>query len=392
MSRSDPARRGFRVTGIDETAAATLTVSQDGQTLRLAAHGDWVVRGLGAVDAQLRGLNLPRGVRAEFDLSDIDKADTTGAWLIERTRMAIKDAGSVTLKGAPTALGQLLDQVAHAYAEAETVPPKRLSLLSSLEGLGRGLVGSVNEGLHILSFTGRTIHAMLRWTYMPQRIRITPIIYHMEQVGLNAVPIISLISFLIGAVLAFLGSDMLREFGAQVYTVALVSFAFLREFGVLLTAIMLAGRSGSAFTAQIGSMKGREEIDAMSALGLDYVELLVVPRVIAMIICLPMLTFLADIMGLIGGGVVLFAFEGISPAQYFIRLENVTEIQHFNVGMIKSVFFAAAIAIIGCYQGLKVEGSAESVGQRTTLSVVEAIFTVIVLDALFAIYFIEIDY
>lgn len=380
------------MTGIAETGAAALSVSQDGQTLRLAAHGDWVVRSLGPVDAQLRALTIPRGVRAEFDLSDIDKADTTGAWLIERTRMAMDEAGSITLKGAPTALAQLLEQVGNAYAETETQPPKPLSLIASVEGLGRGLVESIQEGLHILSFTGRTIHSILRWTYRPKRIRVTPIVYHMEQVGLNAVPIIALISFLIGAVLAFLGSDMLREFGAQVYTVALVSFAFLREFGVLLTAIMLAGRSGSAFTAQIGSMKGREEIDAMSALGLDYVELLVVPRVVAMIICLPMLTFLADIMGLLGGGVVLFAFDGISPEQYFTRLENVTEIQHFNVGLIKSVFFAAAIAIIGCYQGLKVEGSAESVGQRTTLSVVQAIFTVIVLDALFAIYFIQIDY
>ncbi len=378
--------------GTDEMSTAALSVSQDGQALVLKAHGDWVVRTLSAVDQQLRELSIPRGVRAEFDLSDIDRADTTGAWLIERTRLALHDAGSVTLTGAPSGLDQLLDQVSNAYADTDTLPPRGLSILNSIEGLGRGLVGAFNEGLHLLSFTGRTIHSMVRWIYMPQRIRITPIIYHMEQVGLNAIPIIALISFLIGAVIAFLGSDMLREFGAQVYTVALVSFAFLREFGVLLTAIMLAGRSGSAFTAQIGSMKGREEIDAMSALGLDYVELLVVPRVIAMIICLPMLTFLADIMGLVGGGVVLFIFEGISPVQYFIRLENVTEIQHFNVGIIKSVFFAAAIAIIGCYQGLKVEGSAESVGQRTTLSVVEAIFTVIVLDALFAIYFIQIDY
>ncbi len=360
--------------------------------MTIRATGDWVIRGLGEIDKKLRALRFSSGVEVEIDLSDIGRADTTGAWLIERTRAAAAARGRCFVKGAPDALDQLLKQVAAAYVDADSTPPRRFALIASIEGLGRGLTGSVLEGVNLLGFTGRIVQTFFRWLINWKRIRITPVVYHMEQVGLNAVPIIALMSFLIGAVLAFLGSDLLADFGAQVFTVNLVSFAFMREFGVLLTAIMVAGRSGSAFTAQIGSMKGREEIDAMSALGLDYVELLVLPRVIAMIVCLPMLTFVADIMGLLGGGVVLFLMEGMSPALYFTRLENVTEIQHFNVGMIKSVFFAASIAVIGCYQGMKVEGSAESVGQRTTLSVVEAIFTVIVLDALFAIYFIEIGY
>ena len=375
-----------------EFTQPTFEISRDGRGTTLLARGDWVIRVLGGVEKQLRELNLPAGETVELDLSGVARADTTGAWLLERTRLIAGERGRCLVKGATSSLEQLMHQVGEAYDAAESVPPRRLSLLASIEGLGRGLVVALTEAINLLGFTGQVIQTWFRWLVLWKRIRLTPVVYHMEQVGLNAVPIIALISFLIGAVLAFLGSDLLEDFGAEVYTVTLVSFAFLREFGVLLTAIMVAGRSGSAFTAQIGSMKNREEIDAMKALGLDHVELLVLPRVIAMIICLPLLTFLADIMGLVGGGAVLIFLEGMSPAQYFYRLQAVTEIQHFNVGLIKSVFFAASIAIIGCYQGLKVEGSAESVGQRTTLSVVEAIFTVIVLDAVFAIYFIQIGY
>ena len=372
--------------------AAGLDVSLQGDAMTIRATGDWVVGALARIDQQLRDLRVRQGVSAEIDVSDLDRADTTGAWLLERTRQALAFQGSVEIKGAAPALQQLMTQVGEAFDQSESEAPRTLSLIASVNGLGASIVHAGQEFANLLGFTGRVVGTMGLWVIKPLRIRLTPIVYHMEQVGLNAVPIIALISILIGAVLAFLGSDLMAEFGAQVFVVNLVSFAFLREFGVLLTAIMIAGRSGSAFTAQIGSMKGREEIDAMSVLGLDYVELLVVPRVIAMVICLPMLTFLSDIMGLLGGGIVLYSMEGMSPATYLTRLENVTELRHFNVGMIKSFFFAAAISIIGCYQGLKVEGSAESVGNRTTLSVVEAIFTVIVLDALFAIYFIEIDY
>lgn len=375
-----------------EITQATIEVTRDGRGTTLHAAGDWVVRAMGDVDRQLRALKLGSGESVELDLSGVTRADTSGAWILERTRREAEAHGRCFLKGTPAQLEELMRQVGESYEPADSVPRHPFAVIASIEGLGRGLVAALLEGINILGFTGQVIQTWFRWLVMWKRIRFTPVVYHMEQVGLNAVPIIALISFLIGAVLAFLGSDLLEDFGAEVYTVTLVSFAFLREFGVLLTAIMVAGRSGSAFTAQIGSMKNREEIDAMKALGLDHIELLVLPRVIAMILCLPLLTFLADIMGLLGGGTVLMLMEGMSPGQFYYRLQAVTEIQHFNVGLIKSVFFAASIAIIGCYQGLKVEGSAESVGQRTTLSVVEAIFTVIVLDAAFAIYFIEIDY
>ena len=214
----------------------------------------------------------------------------------------------------------------------------------------------------------------------------------MEEAGLNAVPIIGLMSFLIGAVVAFMGARILQQFNASIFTVELVGIAVLREFGVLLSAILLAGRSGSAFTAQIGSMKIREEIDAMQSLGLDPMEVLVLPRVFALIIMLPALAFIAAMLGLIGGGLVAWTAMDISPALFLTRLQDAITPNNFWVGLIKAPFFAFVIGVIGCFQGMQVAGSAESLGKRTTLSVVQSLFLVIVLDAFFAMFFLEIDF
>jgi phospholipid/cholesterol/gamma-HCH transport system permease protein len=213
----------------------------------------------------------------------------------------------------------------------------------------------------------------------------------MEQVGLDAVPIISLLTFLVGAVVAFVGATALRDFGAEIFTVELVSISFLREFGVLLTSILLAGRSGSAFTAQIGSMKSREELDAIQALGLDAIELLVIPRLLALFVMLPVLTFLAMLSGIVGGGIVGVLALDITPGMFISRLHEMTDIAHFWVGMSKTPLFAFLIATVGCLEGFKVEGSAESVGRHTTSSVVQSIFLVIVFDALFAMFYMEMD-
>jgi len=226
----------------------------------------------------------------------------------------------------------------------------------------------------------------------PSRLRVTPLVYHMEQVGLNAVPIVALISFLIGIVLAYQGATQLRQFGAEIFTVELVSISVLREIGILLTAIIVAGRSGSAFTAQIGSMKLHEEIDAMRTLALDPMEMLVVPRVLALILVLPMLGFISDMMGLFGGLLMCWTVLDIMPGTFIARVEEWVPLSHFWVGIIKAPFFALMIGLIGCYEGLKVEGSAESVGRLTTKSVVESIFMVIVVDAFFSVYFAEIGY
>ena len=218
---------------------------------------------------------------------------------------------------------------------------------------------------------------------------MTSLVAHLQQSGLNAVPIVALLTFLVGAVVAFLGATVLADFGASIYTVDLVAFSFLREFGVLLTAILMAGRTASAFTAQIGSMKANEEIDAIRTLGLSPMELLVLPRVFALLIALPILTFIAMLSGILGGAVVCALSLDISPAMYLAMLQENIALKHFLVGMAKAPLFAFLIAVIGCLEGFKVTGSAQSVGERTTSSVVQSIFVVIVLDALAALFLME---
>jgi phospholipid/cholesterol/gamma-HCH transport system permease protein len=214
----------------------------------------------------------------------------------------------------------------------------------------------------------------------------------MEEAGLNAIPIVGLMSFLIGAVVAFMGAKILQQFNASFFVVELVGLAVLREFGVLLAAILVAGRSGSAFTAQIGSMKIREEIDALRVMGLDPIEVLIVPRMFALVIMLPLLTFIAAMLGLVGGGLVAWGTMDISPAYFLARTKEMVVLNNFWAGIIKAPFFAFVIAVIGCFQGMEVEGSAESLGQRTTMSVVQSLFVVIVLDAFFAMFFLEINF
>jgi phospholipid/cholesterol/gamma-HCH transport system permease protein len=241
----------------------------------------------------------------------------------------------------------------------------------------------------LVGFIGLTLLTLSKVLTGKRRLRLTATVFHMEQSGLDAVPIVALLSFLVGAVVAFLGATVLRDFGASIFTVELVAYSFLREFGVLLTAILLAGRSGSAFTAQIGSMKSREELDAIRALGLDVIELLVLPRLLALLLMLPLLAFIGMISGLVGGALVGAAALDISTGMFISRLYEMTEIRHFWVGMTKAPIFAFVIAVVGCLEGMKVAGSAESVGRHTTSAVVQSIFLVIVLDALFAIFFME---
>jgi len=226
----------------------------------------------------------------------------------------------------------------------------------------------VQQTRELLGFVGLMLVTMLQVLIGRKKLRVTATVFHMEQTGLDAVPIVALLSFLVGAVVAFLGATVLRDFGASIFTVELVSYSFLREFGVLLTAILLAGRSGSAFTAQIGSMKSREELDAIQALGLDAIELLVLPRLLALLVMLPVLTFIAMISGIIGGGLVGSMSLDITPGMFLGRLHEMTEMRHFWVGMAKAPVFAFLISAVGCLEGFKVEGSAESVGRHTTAS------------------------
>ena len=243
------------------------------------------------------------------------------------------------------------------------------------------------QTLLLLGFVGIVFEALGRTFWRPKHWRVTSLVSHVEQTGLNALPIVALLSFMVGAVVAFLGATVLADFGATIFTVDLVAYAFLREFGVILTAILLAGRTASAFTAQIGSMKAREEIDAIRTLGLDPVELLVLPRVLALLVALPLLTFIAMMAGVIGGAVVCYATLGITPTMFINLFHEDIHIRQFLVGIAKAPFFAFLIAVIGCMEGFKVAGSAQSVGEHTTSAVVQSIFVVILFDAIAALFY-----
>jgi phospholipid/cholesterol/gamma-HCH transport system permease protein len=265
--------------------------------------------------------------------------------------------------------------------------PRRRTITDWVADIGEGVDEALQETLNLIAFFGEFVLATGRVIANPRRLRWTALLVHIEQTGINALPIVGLISFLVGVVLAYQGADQLRAFNAQFLTVNMVGISVLREMGILLTAIVVAGRSGSAFTAQIGTMQVSEEVDALRTMGLDPMEVLAIPRVAALVITLPILTFFADIMGLLGGGVMCVLLIDMTFGQYVGRLNDVVTATHFWVGMVKAPVFAILIALVGCFEGLRVTGSAESVGKMTTRAVVEGIFLVIIFDALFSILF-----
>lgn len=371
-------------------AQAWLDVSEDATSLMLRPQGEWVVRHAETIDNVLAAVRAYDRRAATFDLSHLSRLDTAGAWLIYRTGRALERAGAkVTYAGATAAQSTLLNAVAKSDRPLTPAPHSGNIFTNLVVRMGHALSDGAQTGRDLVSFFGLVLETLAKTIVNPFRMRATSTVYHMEQTGLNAVPIVSLISFLIGAVLAYQGSEQLRRFGGEIFTVNLVAVSFLREVGILLTAIIVAGRSGSAFTAQIGSMKLREEIDAMRTLGLDPMEVLVLPRVIALLVMMPILGFVSAMMGLLGGGLVVWLELGMSPAMYVERVKDALGVWDASVAFIKAPVFGLLIAMIGCFEGLKVEGSAESVGQRTTASVVEGIFTVIVVDAFFSIMFVK---
>ena len=370
---------------------AYMKLSQEKGETTLAFSGQWTIGELAPVDKPLReGVERIRS-GGLLDLAALERLDTAGAWVLYRTRKALRARGL----GAEYTNARAEHLALLARVEASDQPPapepaQPPALIMVLAEIGGFMAGAAREFRALLGFLGLTMTVMGRTLIHPRRLRFTSLVYHLEAAGLNAVPIVSLISFLIGMVLAYQGAEQLRQFGAEIFTVELVAISVLREIGILLTAILVAGRSGSAFTAQIGSMKLNEEIDAMRALALDPMEMLAIPRILALIIALPMLGFIADIMGLFGGAVMCWAALDISPGLYLQRLEEWVPAAHFWAGIIKAPFFALVIGLVGCFEGMQVEGGAESVGRLTTKSVVESIFMVIVLDAVFSIYFVVI--
>ena len=360
----------------------------------LALDGSWIARRArlaeAAVSAALQELGA--ATRVTLDLEGVDRIDTAGAWLVERTRRGLVDAGSnVELKAPQDKQRILIEEVRTHYADAP--PPRPVErLVDLLADFGKGVVGASEDLVDGTSYMGLFTMALVRSIANPARLRFTSIVHHLEMIGLRSVPIIALISFLVGGIVAQQGIFQLNTFGAPTLVVDLVGILTLRELALLLTSIMIAGRSGSSITAELGSMKMREEIDALHVIGLDPMEVLILPRVIALLFAMPMLTFISAMAALFGAGIVAFVYGGISPEIFLFRLQNAVGIHTFLVGMIKAPFMALVIGLIATMEGMGVEGSAESLGRQTTSSVVKSIFMVIVVDGVFAMFFAGINY
>ncbi|MDP7546387.1 MAG: MlaE family lipid ABC transporter permease subunit [Alphaproteobacteria bacterium] len=359
-----------------------------GGAMLLQAGGHWDAGNVSRLDQQLRSLAPTTDAAVILDLAQVERLDTAGAWLLYRTCKECRARGGrADYAGLTPAHEAMLEQVAANDQPAEIEPPREAALWAVLRRVGLGTVDVMIEAQQQIAFLGLLLVTLAGTLRHPGRLRLVPLIYHMEKVGFNALPIIGLISFLIGVVLAYQGATQLQRFGAEIFVINLVGVSVLREIAILLTAIVVAGRSGSAFTAEIGSMVVNEEVDAMRTLGLDPMEVLVLPRVLALVITLPLLAFFADMMGLFGGMLMCWGALDISPDLFLERLQGAVSPWSFWVGMIKAPFFAFLISSVGCLEGLRVSRSAESVGQQTTRSVVTGIFLVIVVDAMFSIFF-----
>lgn len=373
---------------------ASATDSRAGRIVQQAddvhIQGDWTLPHYAQLKRSVRELS-PIRPAARIDLQALGGLDTAGAALLvdllgsERLQHVAQWAPEL-----PVARQALLQTVASALATPLTPPATTSSpIADALANLGAYMEYTGRQWLALLGFMGLTLDVFARSVFRPRQWRVTALADHVKQTGLDTIPIIGLLTFLVGAVVAFLGATVLNDFGASIYTVNLVAFSFLREFGVVLAAIMLAGRTASAYAAQIGAMKANDEIDAMRVLGLNPIELLVLPRVLAMMITLPILAFVGTIGGLLGGLMVCLLVLDISVAHFLGILYREIPVHHFFVGLSKAPVFAFIIAVIGCLEGFKVTGSARSVGEHTTSSVVQSIFVVILLDAVAALFFME---
>lgn len=364
-----------------------------GERPRLVLRGAWVVTSLASVDAPLRDLarNSAEIALAELDLTELETVDTAGAFLIDRVLRGFAPGDPQRINATPEAHA-LLDQARLLATQEELAPPLQEDghgFVDLLERTGRAAEHMWAEALETLSFLGATIVAMSIVVWQPAKMRWTALVSVMEDAGLDAVPIIAFLSFFVGMVVAFIGATTLSQFGATIFVVELVGFGILRELGGVLVAIIIAGRTNSAFTAQIGAMKMRQEIDAMDTLGLDPLRVIVAPRVLAMMIMLPVLTFIGMLTAIAGGMTVGWLVLEINPTVFFNRMQDTVPIDQFWIGMSKAPVFGLAIALIGCRQGLEVGGSVQSLGHHTTKSVVQALFAIIVIDALFAIFYME---
>jgi phospholipid/cholesterol/gamma-HCH transport system permease protein len=355
--------------------------------LEIVGSGAWTAVNAGRLDAAIRSEPHHAQPHVKVDMSRVREFDTYGAWLLERLLRVAERSGPIAPSGLPERFRGLFDRIRETNRRAPPTLGRGAWLWGRLETIGRLAEHAAEDAVHYLNVAGSLATAFGEVLFNPRRLRFTSLVYQLDRVGLRSVPIIVLITLLIGAIIAQQGIFHFRRFGADDYVVDLVGILILREIGVLIVSIMVAGRSGSSYTAELGSMKMREEIDALRTMGRNPVEVLVLPRVAALVIALPLLTFIGSMAALYGGGLVAWLYGGMDPSIFISRLREAVSISDFKVGMIKSPFMALIIGVVACTEGLKVKGSAESLGAQTTTSVVKSIFSVIVMDGLFAMFF-----
>ncbi|HUE65040.1 MAG TPA: MlaE family lipid ABC transporter permease subunit [Rhizomicrobium sp.] len=367
----------------------------DRERRKLAMGGAWTIAESARLDRELAGLELggPGTGRItgdmSIDASKISRLDSAGAWLLLRTRRSLESAGA---KVSSFSLPELYEPLLETLDQERKVEHIRSRIPAGFRGrlyrIGRGAMHVYGQTVSMLGYLGRvTVETGEAVAKPKHKFRVAAMFHQVEETGINALPIVGLLAFLIGIVLAYQGADQLKRFGAEIFTINLLGVGVLREIGGLITAIIVAGRSGSAFTAHIGTMRVNEEIDAMQTMGLNTVDTLVLPRIVGLVIALPLLTFYSDVMGLIGGAVMCYFQLGITIPVFMRQLNDAVNVNTLMVGLIKAPVFAFVIALVGCYEGFQVERNAASVGQLTTRAVVESVFMVIVLDAAFSVMF-----
>ena len=383
MTPNDPAAPG--------PAASFVLARREADHVALELCGDWQAPQFPAIEAQLTALDLA-GARQLQVRATGARVDMSGAWLLHDFLRRAREGGiSVQFEAAPPAVLQLVDRTLTGEIPEQTRHVEWPTPGRAVEGIGRQFVRGVRTGLATVSFVGHASVQLARGLARTRHLRAPSITRHVYDTGITTIPIVALIAFLVSVILAYLGAQELQQFGADVFVADLVTIGVLRELGVLLTAVIIAGRSGSAFTAEIGAMRLNEEVDALLAIGLDPFELLVLPRIVGLVIALPLLTVVADIVGLAGGGLLCHVLLHMPIVQYLSRVHGAIAGSTFWVGIIKAPVFAVLIAMAGCFNGMRVRRSSRELGRLTTRAVVQAIFGVILADALFAVLFLNLN-
>jgi phospholipid/cholesterol/gamma-HCH transport system permease protein len=368
---------------------AAWRLDRSGRAARLVLEGDWVVGEAARMDGALNALNPGGLAEAAIDGRNIHRLDSAGAWLVLRTRHVLEAQGiRVSNVALPENYAGLYQRIEKEAVVPTVARPRRQTFYDFLARIGRGTMHVVHQTYDLVGFLGRVTVETWEAIVEPRHELPWPaFVQQIEETGLTALPIVGMLAFLLGIVLAYQGADQLKRFNAEIYTIDFLGVGFLRELGGLVTAIIIAGRSGSAFTAQIGTMRVNEETDAMQTIGLNIAEILVLPRVLALMLSLFLLTFYADVVGIVGGMVMTYFDLGITFPAFIRELEGAISLRTLLVGLIKAPVFAFVIALVGCFEGLRVERNAGSVGRLTTRSVVESIFLIIALDAGFSVLF-----